>query len=117
MKRAGWILAILFALLVLLASAAAFVAGTATGFRWLAGTATTLSGERLKLEGVDGHLGVPLGIQTLTITTATQRIETASKPASAAMPGELLKNTVGIEHGQPPSMRLQRPVPPMVPAG
>ena len=75
MKRAGWILAGLLALLFLLLAAGAWMATTASGFRWLAGTATTLSGERLKFEGVDGHLGVPLGIRTLTITTDTQRIE------------------------------------------
>ncbi len=75
MKRAAWIAAGVFALLLLLAAAGAFLTSTASGFRWLAGAAETLSGERLKVEGVDGHLGVPLGIRKLTITTAAQRIE------------------------------------------
>ena len=75
MKRAAWVLAGLVALLVLLAAAGAWMATTASGFRWLTGAATTLSGERLTFEGVDGHLGVPLGIKKLTIATDKQRIE------------------------------------------
>jgi len=51
------------------------MATTASGFRWLTASATALSGERLKFEGVDGHLGVPFGIRKLTITTDKKRIE------------------------------------------
>ncbi len=75
MKRAAWSLAGLFALLMLLAAAGAFMATTASGFRWLAAAATALSGERLTFEGVDGHLGMPLGIRKLTIATDNQCIE------------------------------------------
>ncbi len=75
MRRAAWGLAALLALLALLVAAGAYVTTTASGFRWLTGTATLLSGERLKFEGVDGHLGVPLAIRKLTVATARQRIE------------------------------------------
>lgn len=60
---------------MLLAAAGAFMATTATGFRWLTASVTALSGERVKFEGVAGHLGVPLGIEKLTIATDMQRIE------------------------------------------
>ncbi|WP_018077513.1 translocation/assembly module TamB domain-containing protein [Thiobacillus denitrificans] len=75
MRRAIRWLAGLFALLGLLVAAGAFLAGTATGFRWLSGAAANLSGGRVQIEGVDGHLGVPLGIRKLTIATAARRIE------------------------------------------
>ncbi|MDP2057741.1 MAG: hypothetical protein Q8K35_08315, partial [Thiobacillus sp.] len=75
MKRIVWGLVGVFALLVALVAAGALMATTASGFRWLTGAVTTLSGERLKFEGVDGHLGVPLGIQKLTIATDLRRIE------------------------------------------
>lgn len=65
----------MLALLALLAAAAAYLTGTASGFRWLAGAAPALSGERLKLEGVEGHLGAPLSIRRLSFATARQRIE------------------------------------------
>ncbi len=75
MKRtARWLLGLL-ALLGLLLAAGTFLAGTATGFRWLAGAATSLSGGRVQIEGADGHLGMPLGIRKLAIATATRRIE------------------------------------------
>jgi len=73
-RTARWLLGLL-ALLGLLLAAGAFLAGTATGFRWLAGAATSLSGGRVQIEGVDGHLGMPLGIRKLTIATASRRIE------------------------------------------
>ncbi|MHB1214771.1 MAG: translocation/assembly module TamB domain-containing protein [Thiobacillus sp.] len=67
----GAVLVVLAALL----AAGVFLTGTATGFRWLTAAVTALSGERLAFEGVNGHLGVPLDIQKLTIATDTQRIE------------------------------------------
>ncbi len=68
-------MAVLLGALALLLAAAAFVTTTATGFRWLTGTVTTLSGDRLKFEGVEGHLGMPLSIRKLTLATPRQRIE------------------------------------------
>jgi len=65
----------LLVLLAALVAAGAYLATTASGFRWLTQTVTTLSGERLKFEGVDGHLGAPLDIRKLTLVTDTQRIE------------------------------------------
>lgn len=67
--------AAVLALLAALAVAVTLMATTATGFRWLTAAVTTLSGERLKFEGVDGHLGRPLGIRKLTIARDRQQIE------------------------------------------
>jgi translocation and assembly module TamB len=75
LKRAAWILAGLFGLLMLLTAAGAFLASTPSGFRWLTQAVAALSGERLKFEGVEGHLGAPLGIRKLTLATDTQRFE------------------------------------------
>lgn len=68
-------LAGLLGLLALLLGAAATLATTATGFRWLADAASALSGERLKLEGVSGHLGAPIAVKRLTLVTQLRRIE------------------------------------------
>jgi translocation and assembly module TamB len=68
-------LAAVLAILALLVAAGAFLTATPSGFRWLTAAATTLSGERLKFEGVDGHLGAPLSIHRLTLATASRRIE------------------------------------------
>ncbi|MBU1394764.1 MAG: hypothetical protein KKE84_01300, partial [Gammaproteobacteria bacterium] len=75
MRRVGWSLAALLVLLAALVAAGAYLATTAGGFLWLTQTVTALSGERLKFEGVDGHLGAPLDIRKLTLVTDTQRIE------------------------------------------
>lgn len=61
--------------MLLLAAAGAFMTTTATGFRWLTAAATALSGERLRIDGVEGHLGAPLSIRSLRLTTASQRVE------------------------------------------
>ena len=75
MKRLAWGLAGTLALLAALLASVAWLATTASGFRWLTETASALSGERLKIEGVDGHLGAPLGIRKLTFSSDMQRIE------------------------------------------
>lgn len=75
MRRVLWSLAVLLVLLTALLGAAAYMAATPAGFRWLTGTMAILSGERLKFEDVEGHLGVPLRIRKLTVATASQRIE------------------------------------------
>jgi translocation and assembly module TamB len=72
LKRAAWGLA---GLLLALAVAGAFVTTTATGLRWLTLAATALSGGQLKFEGVDGHLGGPIGIRKLTFATDFRHIE------------------------------------------
>lgn len=77
MRRVAWLLAGLAALLAALAAGGAYLGGTAAGFRWLLAAASEMSGGRVRVEGVDGHLGVPLDIAKLTITTDTQRIEIA----------------------------------------
>jgi translocation and assembly module TamB len=75
LRRIAWGLAGLLALLAALVAAGVFMATTASGFRWLTGVATTLSGERLQFEGVEGHLGAPIGIRKLTLATDAQHIE------------------------------------------
>ena len=75
MRRAAWTLAGLVALLAVLVVGVAGMAATATGFRWLAAAATALAGERLRIDGVEGHLGAPLSIRRLRLATATQRVE------------------------------------------
>lgn len=75
MRRVAWGLAALVALLAALLAAAVVTATTPGGFRWLTGVASALSGERLSFEGVEGHLGAPIGIRRLTLATAGQRVE------------------------------------------
>ncbi|MHB8760421.1 MAG: translocation/assembly module TamB domain-containing protein, partial [Thiobacillus sp.] len=75
MKRAGWLLAALAALLVLLLAGVGLLATTEAGFRRLADAAGTLSGERVKFENVRGHLGGPIAVGRVTVVTPTQRIE------------------------------------------
>jgi len=75
LRRVAWGFGALLAVLAALAAAAYFVLATPGGFRWLAETASELGGERLKVEGVEGHLGTSLAVRRLTIATATQRIE------------------------------------------
>lgn len=75
MKRAGWLLAGLAGLLALLLAGAALLATTATGFRWLTDATSALSGERVKFEGVNGHLGAPIAIGRFALVTPMRRIE------------------------------------------
>lgn len=74
MKRAAWALAALLLLLAGVLAATLWLANTAGGFRWLVGSAATLSGGRLTVHGVTGHLGAPIGIRKLVYTTDTQRV-------------------------------------------
>jgi translocation and assembly module TamB len=74
LKRIAWGLAGVLALLAALLASVIGLAATDAGMRWLAGTATHLSGGRLAIEGVIGHVGTPIGVQTLRIATDTQRI-------------------------------------------
>lgn len=61
--------------LALLLGAAALLAGTPVGFRWLAQGLTGVSGGRLEITGVQGHLFEPLDIGRLAIRTDSTRIE------------------------------------------
>lgn len=74
--RALALFAGLFALaLAALVAAGAWVLGSDEGFRWLTRAVTTLSGERIRFEGVEGHPGVPIGVERLSIDTADFRLE------------------------------------------
>lgn len=74
MRRAArWALG-LGALLAAVVATGVFLATTAPGLRALAGLATTLSGGRLALDGVEGTLSGPFDIRSVRIETATQRI-------------------------------------------
>lgn len=75
MKRAVWTTAGALVLLAVAVGALAWLATTAGGFRWLAQAASAASGERLVLEGVDGHLGAPIRIGKLTLGNEFRRIE------------------------------------------
>ncbi|MFP5410247.1 MAG: translocation/assembly module TamB domain-containing protein [Gammaproteobacteria bacterium] len=75
MKRAAWIAAGALALLAVAVGALAWLATTANGFRWLAQAVAAASGDRLALEGVDGHFGAPITIGKLTFSDEYQRIE------------------------------------------
>ena len=75
MRRLASSLAGLLAVLALLAAAVFYLTATPGGFRWLAAAAPALSGDRLRLEGVEGHLGAPLAVRKLSFAAARQRIE------------------------------------------
>lgn len=74
MRRAVRALAGLLLALALVVAVVAGMAATATGFRWLGEAAVSLSGGRLAVEGLEGHLGVPIRIGKLVVTTPKQRI-------------------------------------------
>ncbi len=74
MKRAAWVFAALLLGLAGVLAATLWLATTAGGFRWLVGSATTLSGGQLIVEGVSGHLGTPIRIHKLVYTTDAQRV-------------------------------------------
>lgn len=74
MRRVLRGLAALLATLVMLAAVAIGMATTDTGFRWLGDAAVFLSGGRLAVEGVDGHVGVPVRITKFIYTSDTKRV-------------------------------------------
>lgn len=119
MRRAAWGLAALLALLAAVAAAGALLAATATGVRWLADAVTAVSRDRVKFEGIDGHLGVPLGIRKLTIATATQRIEIERLRLEWA-PRALWQRQLAVDLLAAQSMRVsilkKDPMPPELPA-
>lgn len=74
MKRVLRGLAALLATLVLLVAVAIGMATTDTGFRWLGEAVVFLGGGRLTVEGVDGHVGVPINIAKFVFTSDTKRV-------------------------------------------
>ncbi|MBI3432065.1 MAG: translocation/assembly module TamB domain-containing protein [Hydrogenophilales bacterium] len=74
MRRVVKALAGLLAALVLLVAIVVGMATTATGFRGLGGAAVFLSGGRLAIAGLDGHVGVPIRIHALSYTSDTKRV-------------------------------------------
>lgn len=71
MRRAGWI----FGGMVLLLAGLVWLAGSPWALRLAAGTLEKLSGERVRMEDVDGSLYGPLRIGRLVVKTETERIE------------------------------------------
>jgi translocation and assembly module TamB len=70
LKRIVWGLAVLLAVLALVF----WLTFSRSGFHWLAESMTRLSRAQLVIEGVDGHLGMPIRIQKLVFTTGRQRV-------------------------------------------
>lgn len=119
MKRTAWGLAGLLAVLAMLLAALLWVATTAGGFRWLAGSAAGLSGGRLVIEGVDGHLGAPIGIRKLVLTTEMRRV-TLNRVRLEWRPRALLQRRLDVDLLAAQSVRIdilkKDPTPPTLPA-
>jgi len=86
----------LLAGLALLIVVALGMATTGTGFRWLGNAATNLSGGRLALEGLEGHVGVPIRIGKLVFASARQRI-TLERVRLEWQPRALLRGRLDID--------------------
>ncbi len=119
MRRVAWGVAGLLALLAMLIAVALWTATTASGFRWLAESATGMSRGRLVLEGVDGHLGAPIAIRKLVLTTDTQRV-TLNRVRLEWRPRALLQRRLDIDLLAAQSVRVEilkkAPTPPPLPA-
>ncbi len=59
---------------LVLAGALVWLTATPAGFRWLAGEVAALSGGRIALQGIEGHLFAPLSIRRIVVQTDTRRI-------------------------------------------
>lgn len=95
MRRVARGAAALLAVLALLIAAVIGLATTTTGFRWLGDAAASLSGGRLVLEGVGGHVGVPIRIGRLVFTSDTRRI-TVERARLEWQPRALLRGRLEI---------------------
>lgn len=82
--------ALVFAIAALLATAA-----TDAGLRGLANAAAGLSGGRLAVAGVEGHLGGPIRVGRVVVTTAAKRI-TVEGARLEWQPGALLHGTLDV---------------------
>ncbi|MBZ0069563.1 MAG: hypothetical protein K8F26_12210, partial [Thiobacillus sp.] len=118
MKRAAWSIAAVLMVVAGLLAATWGLLNTASGFRWLVGTASTLSRGQLAVEGVTGHLGAPIGFQKLVVTTDTQRITLAGGQLEW-QPRALLQRQLRIELLAVRQVRVEilkkDPTPPQLP--
>jgi len=104
--RALKALAALLATLIVLAVVVIGMATTDSGFRWLGETAAFLSGRRLAVEGVEGHIGVPIRIRKLTVTSDTTRI-TLERVRLAWQLRALLKRRLDVDLLAAQSVRIE----------
>ena len=118
MKRVAWGLAGLLASLVLSIAVALWMATTATGFRWLAESASRLSGGQLVIEGVEGHLGVPIRIKSLVLKSDKRRV-TLERVRLEWQPRALLQGRLDIDLLAAQTVRIdilkKAPTPPSLP--
>ncbi|MFO7542252.1 MAG: translocation/assembly module TamB domain-containing protein [Thiobacillus sp.] len=96
MKRVAWGLAAFGVVVAGVLAAALWLAHTAPGFRWLAESATALSGGRVAIEGVHGHLGTPIQLSKLILATETQRI-TLERVRLEWRPRALLQRQIDVD--------------------
>lgn len=75
MKRAVRILLPLLGALAVSMMAVVWLTASESGFRALAAALAAVSGERIKIENIEGHLGVPLSIGKITYAGEARRIE------------------------------------------
>jgi translocation and assembly module TamB len=119
LKRVAWGAAGLLATLALLLALALGAAFTTSGFRWLVESATGLSGGRLAIAGVEGHLGVPIGFQSIVFTSDTRRI-TLARVRLEWQPHALLQGRLDVDLLAAQSVRVEilkkDETPPMLPA-
>jgi len=119
LKRVLRGLAALLATLVLLVAVAIGMATTDTGFRWLGDAAVFLSGGRLAVEGVDGHVGVPIRIAKFVFTSDTKRV-TLEQIRLEWQPRALLQRRLDIGLLAAQTIRVEilkpDPTPPTLPA-
>ncbi|ODU30579.1 MAG: hypothetical protein ABS93_01775 [Thiobacillus sp. SCN 62-729] len=119
MRRVLGGLAALLATLVMLVVAAIGMATTDTGFRWLGDAAVFLSGGRLAVEGVDGHVGVPIRIAKFIFTSDTKRV-TLEQIRLEWRPRALLQRRLDIGLLAAQTVRVETlkpdPTPPTLPA-
>ena len=96
MRRVARGLVLLLAVLALSIAVGVGMATTTVGFRWLGDAAVFLSGGRLAVEGLEGHVGVPVRIGKLVFTTAKQRI-TLERARLEWQPRALLRGRLAID--------------------
>lgn len=116
--RVVWGLAALLIVVAVLLVASWWLATTATGFRWLAETASVMSRGQLRVEGVEGHLGIPIRIRKLAVMTDTQRI-TLERVQLEWQPRALLQRNLRIDLLAAQRVRIEvlkeDPTPPQLP--
>jgi translocation and assembly module TamB len=108
----------LLALLAVLPVIALWLATTTSGFRWLADTAASLAPGQWVLEGVEGHLGEPIRVRKLIVTTEMRRV-TLQQARLEWQPRALLQRRLDIGLLAAQSARIEilkkDPTPPSVP--